>query len=423
MLKEKKSSVKNEFFDVDKVSKAKDPLDHSQSNENITVEEVYEEYEANEDGIEMDQTDFEEYIPHPVCTCDTSKKVVQENKDCYEVQAAKVLLEFNEIVDEMMKSRVIIFPIKDVILKRVEEFYLCARRSHKVAFYTLLKKDIQLHAFTGIDSELLHILTNAVALCNRLSSSESELSVEEEIILSLIKLRWNLSFGSLANLFYIKENECTSIFRTMLQILKSILKSAIYWPTQEEIMSCMPESLETLKKTIAVVDRNEINVERLTCPKCDLPMNCEYDGDEKLKILIGFSQCGLITYVSKAEQGVAAANETIVNPCLISKILIPSNDAIMTDGCFIEQDCNRLFIDLIKSRTEKPFDPEYARTEKPKETSSMHVENAYKRFRKFRFLQTTVSSDEASLIDDISVVICGIVNLGNSEIVKSFSKL
>ncbi|XP_003427245.1 uncharacterized protein LOC100678589 isoform X1 [Nasonia vitripennis] len=419
-LEENKSSKKTEVKDV-KVAKAGDSIEHSQPNVNYTVEEVYEKLEVSTGRVDMDVANLEAYIPNPVCMCNRSKKIVQENKECFEIRAARVLLEFNVIVEELMKSREIIFPTKDVVLKKVEEFYQCARRSHKVAFFTLFKKDIQLHTFTGIDFKLMDILTKSVSGCEELDSLETELSIKEKILLTLIKLRWNPSYGTLANLFHISESNCTSVFHNIIQVLKSILKSAIYWPTQEEIMNHMPESLETLKKTIAVISHNEINLKRLMCSECDLPMALDYDGIDKLKISLGFSQCGLITYVSKAEQSVTSIDETIVDPNSISKILIPSNDAIMTDGCFIEQDCNRLFIELIKSRTEKPLDLEFGKTEKPKETALIHVDSAYKRFRKFRFLQSSVSSNEASLIDDISVIISGIINLGNSVIVKSFN--
>lgn len=366
--------------------------------------------EPVEETIELDSN--EHSYSHSTCTCDTEYDSNCKSGESRETKAAKILLEINEILDQMVICNHMFFGSKDLVLKRIEEFYFAARRCYLVNFLTLIKNDQQLYAYTGIDFVLLNDLIKSAKVYEGDSSEQLEKTLEERIILCLIKLRLNISFRSLTNMFYLTEEVCKKLFFFTLQSLKAVLKSAIYWPTKDEIVITMPESVEDFKKTTVVVDSNEVTVESPICPTCRL-VAVNYEGSETLKFLLGFANSGLITYVGKA-QHLRASNETVTDENYISKVLTPNRDAIMTDGVLMEEECNQVFIRCMKARAHKPFVVDLPMRFEAKKKVENDFQKAYRKFKTFKVLQSTIPCEMVPFVDDLTVVICGLVNLSNS---------
>ena len=367
--------------------------------------------------IPSDKNTVTTAVGHPanpannMCTCVVRTEFSIQKDENLEIKATRILLELHEKVFELVKIDGITFQVKNIILKLGEDFYFSARRYCKSPFLLYFKNAADLHAFTGIDFGLLTSLCKAVTVRESGSARKYKIDLKERIVLCLMKIRLDLAFSSLGDLFHINESDAKIVFFETVPSLTIVLRSAIYWPTKDEIAKTMPESLENFKKTITVFDCTEVHIKKVTCPQCRLSIPSRYNGDT-LKILLGFAECGLITYVGKAQAG-RMSNERITDENYISKILIPSADAIMTEGVLIEENCNRVFIKSLKERKNNLFCPDNIIKAKK---SKNHLDHAFQRFKMCKMLQSPIPSSMAFVVDDISVIACALVNLSNPVI-------
>lgn len=103
--------------------------------------------------------------------------------------------------------------------------------------------------------------------------------------------------------------------------------------------------------------------------------------------------------------------------------LTPGEDAIMVDkGFMIKSECDDLNIQLIRP----PFADK--RVQMTKEDSlntkgiaaaRVHVERCIQRLKTFAFLKSTIDWEMTKYVDEIMIIICGLVSFGRPIIDKS----
>lgn len=361
------------------------------------------------------QPNFEHNYSNNVCRCGKDDSHDSSPQASPEIRAARVLYELHEKIFAMITNNEITYTIKDIILKMGEAFYFAARKYMRTNFSSYIRTNDQLYYYTGIDLQLLQDIEKAMLVCEGDFSEKQELKPADRIILCLMKLRLNLSFYAIGGMFYLSEKTCKTVFYSTLQTLKVILRSAIYWPTKDEILKSMPEAFEDFKKTVTVLDCTEIAIEKSTCSGCGLPHVLVNEKSQHLKVLLGFSKSGLITYVGRAMHG-RISSQIITDESYISKVLVPSQDAIMTDGFLMEEECNRVFIGCIKNGREKRFCPESTLKIQSKSVIETYIQNTFRRFAMFKIFSSAIPHDMVPYVDDISVVISGITNLSNPSV-------
>ncbi|KAF2890024.1 hypothetical protein ILUMI_16149 [Ignelater luminosus] len=148
-----------------------------------------------------------------------------------------------------------------------------------------------------------------------------------------------------------------------------------------------------------------------------------YKKDHTIKILIGVSPSGMITYLSKACGG-RASDKAIFNKEKIIELLIPGHDAIMVDkGFLIDDECKRNYIKLYRppflGRGKSQFSKEAEETVEIAR-ARVHVERRIQRLKNFTLLKNRYSWTLLPLIDDILVIVSALVNL--SEPILSSDK-
>ncbi|OXU16616.1 hypothetical protein TSAR_001189, partial [Trichomalopsis sarcophagae] len=108
------------------------------------------------------------------------------------------------------------------------------------SFMDFLKNDSDLHAFTGINCSVLRVLVESAKLIINKVNARHLCSLEEQITLTLCKLKLRLSFHCLTILFKISESTACNYFEETIHLLASILEEAIYFPDKEEIEHNLP---------------------------------------------------------------------------------------------------------------------------------------------------------------------------------------
>ncbi|KAL7296060.1 hypothetical protein TKK_0010614 [Trichogramma kaykai] len=397
-------------------------------------EETYEQSVSAQIESNVDQVD---QIPELISVGTQTECTCSENNTknlTFQVKAAQLLVEMNEILGNGVEDKDVDNYMHNVILKVTEEFYSAARRYYRIVIFNLIKNDAQLRAFTGICFDTLGALAKSLVIDESERFPRIEISVEARIVLCLIKMKLNLSFKTLSYLFYITEQECKTAFLSSMTALKNVLKAAIFWPTINNISESLEDNLNDIYKPTSVVDNIELLVQ--VKPQC---LNCErlvsessikkgnslvgysqaYGSMKKMKILLGFSASGLIRYVGRVFTG-KAAGIVVTDQNQISKLLTVQKNAIMQNGILSIKNSTNNFLEFLTSSKNIKLPSENDISSKGKKTSKKvekPLDVVIKKFRQFKIFQNEIPSEIVPYIDDISVIICGVINLSNSVIV------
>lgn len=216
--------------------------------------------------------------------------------------------------------------------------------SPNVTLPELLSSKEKLFTFTGIHSlELLDTLVECVEDVTPDSSTSKKkmLSLKDRVLLTMVKIKQNMTFTAIGVLFGINRQTCSNYFRNMCPVLSLILKAVIPWPDQSLIRCNLPISFKKFRDTRIVMDCCEVSVEKCKCLKCRVLTYSQYKKDHTIKFNMGVAPSGLITEISPAFGG-RASDKLIVSD---SKILdkLDYKDAVMVDkGYMIEQECEQV---------------------------------------------------------------------------------
>lgn len=289
-------------------------------------------------------------------------------------------------------------------------------KNKHVILSDLLISDKEVSIWTGIPTllQLQEICMAVRSLEDHLFSRGFKMDVTDRVILTMAKLKQNVSFEALGTLFQISGVTVSSYFSHTIQLLARVLKQFIYWPDREELRKNIPMCFrEHFPKVTVILDATEIPVCTLNCLNCRISCYSNYKSRRTIKFLVGVSPAGLITFISQAYSG-KASDKMIFNEEKLIDRMIPHVDEIMVDkGVSIETECTSKCIKLHMP----PFlrgdqlSPVEAGRNEAIARARIHVERVIQRIKLFGVLNTTVSISILPHIDTIMQTICGIVNL------------
>jgi len=84
-----------------------------------------------------------------------------------------------------------------------------------------------------------------------------KLSLFEEMILTLVKLRRGYDNKHLSYLFDVSESHVCRIFLAWVNLLSQCLSQLIIWPTKEIVKSNLPSTFTNYPRTRAIIDCTE----------------------------------------------------------------------------------------------------------------------------------------------------------------------
>jgi len=88
------------------------------------------------------------------------------------------------------------------------------------------------------------------------------LSIEDELLLTLMKLKLSLNEDFLGHLFGISTSLVSSIWSTFLPLLHYELQPLIHWPEREQLKHYYPDCFKKYKNVSAIIDCTEIPIQR-----------------------------------------------------------------------------------------------------------------------------------------------------------------
>ena len=157
----------------------------------------------------------------------------------------------------------------------------------KICFYTGLPNwEILSKLFTYLEQHLP-------------GTSRNILSPFQQVMLTLMRLRLNLSGQDLGYRFGIHKSTVSRTFNQVLTIMYYCLRGFIYWPDRDELQKTMPMDFRKYCPRCAVIiDCFEIFVERPSNLKSRMQTYSSYKHHNTVKYLIGITPQGTVSFIS-----------------------------------------------------------------------------------------------------------------------------
>ena len=239
------------------------------------------------------------------------------------------------------------------------------------------------------------------------------LTLREEFIMTLIRIRRGFTVRTLSDMFGISVSYTSKIFCTWISFLYLELGPLlIRWPTKEQIAKTFPASFKHFKNTRCIIDCTEIFIQKPSMPSSQRITWSSYKHHNTSKLLVATSPRGTFTFISSLWTGSISDKRIVQESGFMD--LIERGDDVMADRGF-------LIRDLLAEKGATLNIPPFAHgkqlsvhaTTKTRRIASarIHVERAIGRLKTFRLLNGVVPLNLKPLLNQIVVVCAALCNL------------
>ena len=313
-------------------------------------------------------------------------------------------------------------------MSQTEEFeYMFSENGYQPPTQDYFNTDEKVRFYTGLPSTEI-MLTVFDHISASITRRNQTLSKFQEFVMVLMKLRLNIPFQELAYRFQVSLPTVSRIFSSWLTVMDSRLSPLIHWPDRAQLWETMPMCFQqAFGKTVTVViDCFEVFIDRPTNLLARAQTFSSYKHHNTIKVLIGITPQGTISFISQAWGGRTSDKYLTENCGLLGKLM--PGDMIMADrGFTIAESVGMKQAKLVipaftKGRTQ--LDPVDVEKTRGIASVRIHVERVIGLLRrKYTILQSTLPTDflicsesgppesKVPVIDRIIRVCSALVNL------------
>ncbi|XP_033725364.1 uncharacterized protein LOC117315325 [Pecten maximus] len=172
-----------------------------------------------------------------------------------------------------------------------------------------------------------------------LQFKSSVLSPENQLFLTLMKLRRATENIELGHLFHISETTVSTLLNIWINFLYFQLKELDIWPSRDIVDEHMPENFSQFSNTRVILDATEIPIHKPRNVNAQSATFSSYKNKNTLKTMVGCTPKGAISYISDAYGGSASDRQIIERSRLLhDRSMFDSGDSIMADRGIMVQD-------------------------------------------------------------------------------------
>lgn len=272
-------------------------------------------------------------------------------------------------------------------------------------------------------SDLTSISPNVYALLlsilPRRIMHANEIKLEDKLLLTLMKIKSNLSFSALAVIFGTSSSTACRTFDMMIDDLYDMTATWLFFPSQEAIRQTLPATFKENYSTCRVIiDCTEMKTQTPPTVEQRIHMYSSYKGGYTAKYLIGIAPNGMITFLSNGYGG-RATDTYITNNCGILDLL-ESGDTILADKGFPNiniQDGIVLVMPPFAKSGQAQFPASDMEQTYGIASLRIHVERVIQRVKIFNILTNTIPVSLFPRLDKI-VHLCSVLTNLSSPIIK-----
>ncbi|XP_071810056.1 uncharacterized protein [Asterias amurensis] len=244
------------------------------------------------------------------------------------------------------------------------------------------------------------------------------LSQPNELLLTLMKLRHNMTEDYLAFLFNISQPSVLSILSTWIPFLGHELCGLIYWPEKEEVPLCYPRCFKPWKGIRAILDCFEVATQKPSHVEANTQVFSAYKNRPTTKFLLACTPGGSVSFLSPPAGGNMSDKELVLKSEFLDKFS-PGDKCMVDEGFKIKGELLEHGVELIIPpflNKGQPFTEEKNVLNKEVTHAGIHVERVIGRVREYRFLAGPVPVNQLDLIGPAATVCCALTNLKPSVI-------
>lgn len=288
---------------------------------------------------------------------------------------------------------------------------------------SLQNNDQNVHILTGLRTySLLMTVFHFVAPYLK---HESGLTLFQQFMLALIKLRMNLSFDFLAYYFGVDLNTVLKLFKHCISVMYCrLVPSLVIWPDRESLRESLPHVFRnsTFEKTVCIIDCFEIFIEK--------PSNLStLESHHTMKYLIAICPQGSICFISNGWGG-RTSNKFITEQSHFLPNLLTEDLVLADRGFSIKDSVQSNQAELqISAFTRGKTQLHRVKLENTSclESLRIHIEEVTGVLRrKYTVLQSTVpisftdvdQENDVTCLDKIVQVCCALTNVSESVVLS-----
>ena len=198
------------------------------------------------------------------------------------------------------------------------------------------------HFYTGLEDYLnfffvLNTLGPAAYCLNYIYHSVVSISVPNQFFIVLMKLRRHTTSFELSRMFGVSESVITNIFITWVIFMEKQWREINIWPSQDLVQYFAPSSFKrNFPNTRVIIDGTECPIKKPKNPTSQQATFSTYKNRNTVKVLVGITPGGLISYVSSSYGGSTSDRQIVERSALTQ--MCSKNDSIMADKGFNVQD-------------------------------------------------------------------------------------
>lgn len=280
--------------------------------------------------------------------------------------------------------------------------------------FTNISNEGQMKQLAGVSLSIFSMLVVFLQPTGKNANPTSfrKITKENRLLLTLMKLKLGLSFGTLSCIFLTTSKTVSTIFYQTLDTLLINTSNWIYWPSKEVVKSMLPTSFASYPNCRVIIDCTEIKCEMPPTVEERVLMYSQYKGGYTIKFLLGVTPNGFISFLSKTYGGRATDGFITVDSGFID--LLEENDLVMADKGFpqIKTEVGRKNSILVMPPfANKPQFEEHEVVETYKIASvRIHVERCIQRVKTYRVLDK-ITTEMFPHIDKIIRMCCVLANM------------
>ena len=259
-----------------------------------------------------------------------------------------------------------------------------------------------------------HVYTEGSVLPINKPGPQRKTSLEQECLLTLMRLRLGLLVKDLAFRFQISTTRVSQIWITWVKLLSKELRHLIIWPSKGQIYATLPDIFKRFySKVRVIIDCSEVFLETPSSLEVGAYLWSDYKHHYTFKFLIAITPNGAVSWISPCYGGRTSDVFIVRNSGFLN--LLEPYDTVMADRGF------KIKSDLTMKRYYLAIPPSAAKgnqisSDDVAVTSKVaniriFVEKAIARVKWFRILSTEITMLELPLVDDILIICCALVNL------------
>lgn len=289
--------------------------------------------------------------------------------------------------------------------------------SRSIAEVTL-KRDEDCLLYTGIS---LQVFNTLVSCLQGFAPSSSIMPVQDQVLLTLMKLRQNFPGADLARRFKISASKVSKIITHWIDVLAEHTQDLIPWLPRDTIKATMPEVfLQHFSDLTCIIDCSESVIQKAKNLDSRSESYSHYYASNTVKYLVAIAPSGMVMFISETFGGKCSDRYITQNSGFLD--CLRPGDVVMGDRGFTIRD-------LVEERRVRLVIPAFTRKHcqlTNEQVTQMrrianvriHVERAIRRLKVYKILSQTVPISLVHKIDKILQVCAALINL-RGELISS----